>query len=100
MFLTNCSQLSHVSSRKVIENEEKTLAWSTLEASADAIVSEDIASKDEVTVALTALQRLTANPHTPDGRTAMESVMPESVMSRGVRCRIDLAGGAARGQFF
>ena len=66
-----------------------------LEASADAIVSEDIASKDEVTVALTALQRLTANPHTPDGRTAMESVM-----SRGVRCLIDLAGGAARGQFF
>jgi hypothetical protein len=83
----------------VIENEEKTLAWSTLEASADAIVS-GIASKDEVTVALTALQRLTANPPTPDGRTAMESVMSESVMSRGVRCLIDLAGGAARGQFF
>ena len=41
----------------MIENEEKTLAWSTLEASADAIVSEDIASKDEVTGALAALQR-------------------------------------------
>jgi hypothetical protein len=38
-----------------------------LEASADAIVSEDIASKDEVTVALTALQRFTANPPTPTG---------------------------------
>ena len=75
MFLTNSSQLSHVSSRKVIENEEKTLAWSTLEASADAIVSEGIASKDEVTERLTALLCLTANPHTPDGRTAMESAM-------------------------
>ena len=75
MFLTNSSQLSHVSSRKVIENEEKTLAWSTLEASADAILPDGIASKDEVTEALTALQCFTANPHTSDRRTAMERVM-------------------------
>jgi methyltransferase family protein len=46
------------------EGEEKTLAWSTLEASADAIVSEGIASKDKVTEALATLQRFTANPHT------------------------------------
>jgi hypothetical protein len=59
----------------VIEDEEKTLAWSTLEASADAIVSEGIASKDEGTKPLTALQCFTANPHTSDGRTAMKSVM-------------------------
>jgi hypothetical protein len=51
------------------------LAWSTLEASADAILPEGIASKDEVTEALTALQCFTANPHTSDGRTAMERVM-------------------------
>jgi hypothetical protein len=62
-----------------------------LEASADAIVSEDIASKDEVTVALTALQRFTANPPTPDGRTG--DVARGSLSDR-------LAGGAARGQFF
>jgi hypothetical protein len=46
------------------EGEEKTLAWSTLEASADAIVSEGIASRDKVAEALTTLQHFTANPHT------------------------------------
>ena len=46
------------------EGEAKTLAWSTLEASADAIVSEGIASRDEVAEALTTLQRFTANPRT------------------------------------
>jgi ubiquinone/menaquinone biosynthesis C-methylase UbiE len=46
------------------EGEEKTLAWSTLEASADAIVSEGIASQDEVSEALATLQRFSANPDT------------------------------------
>jgi hypothetical protein len=47
------------------EGEEKTLACSTLEASADAIVSESIASEDEGAQALSTLQRFTANPQTP-----------------------------------
>jgi ubiquinone/menaquinone biosynthesis C-methylase UbiE len=46
------------------EGEGKTLAWSTLEASADAIVSEGIASQAEVTEALTVLERFTDHPHT------------------------------------
>ncbi len=46
------------------EGEAKTLAWSTLEASADAIVSEGVASQDEVAEALTNLQRFTENPDT------------------------------------
>ena len=47
-----------------IEGQEKTLAWSTLEATAEAIMSEGVASRDEVTAALTALQRFTADPRT------------------------------------
>jgi SAM-dependent methyltransferase len=46
------------------EEEAKMLPWSTLDASADAIVSEGIASRDEVTEALATLERFTANPHT------------------------------------
>jgi SAM-dependent methyltransferase len=46
------------------EGEEKTLAWSTLEASADAIVSEGVSTKDEVTGALDSLERFTASPQT------------------------------------
>jgi len=44
--------------------EGKTLAWSTLEASAQAIVAERVASQDEVTAALTALWQFTADPQT------------------------------------
>ena len=46
------------------EGEEKTLAWSTLEASAEAIVSEGVASKDQVTEALADLRHLTEDPQT------------------------------------
>jgi ubiquinone/menaquinone biosynthesis C-methylase UbiE len=46
------------------EGEEKTLAWSTLEASTEAILSERLASEDEVTAALTTLQHFTADPRT------------------------------------
>jgi hypothetical protein len=46
------------------EGEEKTLAWSTLEASTEAIVSEGVASKDQVTEALTDLRRFTEDPQT------------------------------------
>jgi ubiquinone/menaquinone biosynthesis C-methylase UbiE len=46
------------------EGEKKTLAWSTLEATAEAVVSEHVASEDEVTAALTSLERFTADPQT------------------------------------
>jgi SAM-dependent methyltransferase len=46
------------------QGEEKTLAWSTLEASTEAIVSERVASQDEVTAAITTLQHFTADPQT------------------------------------
>ena len=46
------------------EGEGKTLAWSTLDACTEAIVSERIASKDEVTAALTDLRHFTADPDT------------------------------------
>jgi hypothetical protein len=38
--------------------------WSTLEACTEAIVSERVASEDEVTAALTILQHFTADPQT------------------------------------
>jgi SAM-dependent methyltransferase len=44
--------------------EGKTLAWSTLEAAAEAIVAERVASQDEVTAALTTLWQFTADPLT------------------------------------
>jgi hypothetical protein len=47
-----------------IAGEEKTLAWSTLEASTEAILAERIASEAEVTAALTTLQHFTADPRT------------------------------------
>ena len=47
-----------------IQGEEKTLAWSTLEASAEAILSERLASEDEVSAALTTLRHFTADPQT------------------------------------
>jgi SAM-dependent methyltransferase len=47
-----------------LAGEEKTLAFSTLDASAEAIVSERLASEDEVTAALRSLQRFTADPRT------------------------------------
>jgi len=46
------------------QGEAKALAWSTLEAVADAIVSEHLASADEVSAALDDLQRFTADPRT------------------------------------
>jgi ubiquinone/menaquinone biosynthesis C-methylase UbiE len=46
------------------EGEAKTLPWSTLEATAEAIVSEHVASADEVAVALSSLQQFTADPRT------------------------------------
>jgi hypothetical protein len=46
------------------EGEGKTLPWSTLEATAEAIVSEHVASADEVAVALSSLQQFTADPRT------------------------------------
>lgn len=46
------------------EGEGKTLAWSTLEASAEAIVADRVASQDEVTAALTTLSQFTADPQT------------------------------------
>ena len=46
------------------QGEAKALAWSTLDATADAIVSEQLASADEVTAALDDLQRFTADPRT------------------------------------
>jgi SAM-dependent methyltransferase len=46
------------------EGEAKTLAWGTLEATSEAIVSEGVASDDEVTAALAALQDFTADPDT------------------------------------
>ena len=46
------------------EGEAKTLAWSTLEATSDAIVSEGVASEDEVMAALGALRDFTADPDT------------------------------------
>ena len=54
-------QLALVQSAR-LAGEEKTLAWSTLEATTEAIVSEGVATRDEVTAALTALQRFTADP--------------------------------------
>ena len=47
-----------------IAGEEKTLAWPTLEASAEAILSERLASEDEVSAALTALGHFTEDPQT------------------------------------
>jgi ubiquinone/menaquinone biosynthesis C-methylase UbiE len=47
-----------------VAGEEKTLAWSTLESTAEAIVSERIASEDEVTAALASLWQFTKDPHT------------------------------------
>jgi ubiquinone/menaquinone biosynthesis C-methylase UbiE len=44
--------------------EGKTLAWSTLEASAEAIVAERVGSQAQVTAALTSLWQFTADPQT------------------------------------
>jgi hypothetical protein len=46
------------------EGEGKTLAWSTLEAIREAIVSERVASEDEISAALTALHDFTEDPRT------------------------------------
>jgi SAM-dependent methyltransferase len=45
----------------VYEGEARTLAWSTLEATADAIVAEGVATADELAAALASLRRLAAD---------------------------------------
>ena len=47
-----------------IQGEGKTLAWSTLRAASEAVVSEGVASENKVAAACAALQDFTANPHT------------------------------------
>jgi hypothetical protein len=44
--------------------EAKTLAWSTLEATADAIISDGLANPGHVTAALARLRRSTDDPRT------------------------------------
>jgi ubiquinone/menaquinone biosynthesis C-methylase UbiE len=46
------------------DGAEKTLAWSTLDGSAEAIVSEGLATREEVTAALTDLRNFTEDPRT------------------------------------
>lgn len=46
------------------EGEAKTLAWSTLEAAADAIIAEGLATADELAAALASLRRFTDDPRT------------------------------------
>ena len=48
----------------VHQGEAKTLAWSTLEATADAILAEGLATSDRVTAALASLRRFTDDPGT------------------------------------
>jgi len=48
----------------VHRGEAKTLAWSTLDATADAIVSEGIATRDQITAALGSLRGFTDDPST------------------------------------
>jgi len=47
-----------------VSGEEKTLAWSTLEATAGAILSEGLATRDEVTAQLASLAEFTADERT------------------------------------
>ena len=48
----------------VHQGEAKMLAWSTLDATAEAIISEGIATPDQVTAALASLRRFTDDPDT------------------------------------
>jgi hypothetical protein len=48
----------------VHEGEAKMLAWSTLEASADAIIAAGVATSDRVAAALASLRRFTDDPAT------------------------------------
>jgi SAM-dependent methyltransferase len=48
----------------VYRGEAKLLAWSTLEATADAVVSEGVATRDQVTAALASLRRFSEDPRT------------------------------------
>jgi hypothetical protein len=50
--------------QSVHQGDAKTLAWSTLDASADAIIAEGIATPDQVTAALVSLRRFTDDPST------------------------------------
>jgi ubiquinone/menaquinone biosynthesis C-methylase UbiE len=48
----------------VHQGEAKMLAWSTLDATADAIIADGIATRDQVTAALASLRRFTDDPGT------------------------------------
>ena len=47
-----------------LREEGKTLPWSTLDATTEAILAEGLATKDEVTAALASLQEFTTDPRT------------------------------------
>ena len=48
----------------VHQGEAKMLAWSTLDATAEAIISERLATEDQITAALASLRRFSDDPHT------------------------------------
>jgi ubiquinone/menaquinone biosynthesis C-methylase UbiE len=50
--------------QRVHEGEAKLLAWSTLDATADAIIAEGVAAPAEITAALASLRRFTDDPRT------------------------------------
>ena len=48
----------------VHQGEAKMLMWSTLEATADAVIAEGLATRDQITTALASLRQYSDNPHT------------------------------------
>jgi ubiquinone/menaquinone biosynthesis C-methylase UbiE len=48
----------------VHQGEAKMLAWSTLDATAEAIISERLATEDQITAALASLRQFSDDPHT------------------------------------
>ena len=54
----------HMMQRVEVEGEGKTLPLTTIDATADAIVAEGIASPDELNAARASLEAFTADPHT------------------------------------
>ena len=71
------------------EGEEKALAWSTLDATADAVLAEGITSEDELRAALTSLRRFTDDPATP--------IADPRIFRAWSRRRHDCTSSAARG---
>ena len=57
----------HLVQRAYVEGEEKTLPLTTVEATAEAIVAQGIATQDEVDAALTSLAAFTDEPGTVVG---------------------------------